>query len=188
MRDQLEPLKLNHIDPELATDFALNAPDREPSEYTDEDIARRIRALRFMKHELEQIEQRFDRETERVLSAKDAATRTLKAEIAGLENLIAGWYRLQPPQRTKSMVFPDGTVRARASKAIVLDDTEAVLPSWAAAVTEKVALDKKAVKERVRDGRVTVNDDGRCVDSTGELLPFSQVTKTTHTVDTEPVE
>jgi len=191
-------LRLSDIDPELALDFDLNSPQPDLDGLDDEQIARRVRALRFKRHEAAQTATVFDRETVRISDAKERALAPLLADIESLESLLSAWFDRKrhaqleagtdPKKVKKSRVFPDGTIRSRTTTSVDDAPDLTAVPREFTSITTTITLAKATVKKAIRDAHLIVDDHGRCVTEHGEVLPLTVTETTKLSVDTEPVE
>lgn len=150
----------------------------------EERAARLMRARRFIGHDMARTVDRFDREIDRIVAARDEKAAVAQAKLDAIDEQLIGWFRhiRANGHRGKTFAFPDGDVKARSGARVVVPAgfDASTLPAELQRV--RVEVDKAAVKAGAA-AHVRPNDDGELVDTvTGETLGVSIVEEDSYSV------
>lgn len=186
-------IRLEDIDPGVHMDVL----ETEDPVGKSQDLAIRMaRKLRYTRIELADLEEMYDIEEERLAAARERACGPKARACESMERWLANWWLWEYEQRCgdapdpskvlRSLPLPDGQITLRRSTKIVTDPGAAgSLPDPYLRV--KTEVDKSALKDALKAGELSANDDGRLVTADGELLDARVVEEDIPTVKTDGI-
>ena len=181
------PDDLDILDP----DWRRWDPDNQPASYGDvaDHMARVARKLRYTTTELAERRRLFDREHERLTARAEEVCGPLEREQERLEQMLTAWLEheqrqaendgRQPP---KTLHLPDATVKSRTTTRVDLAPGGDVRDIPDRYVRTKREPDRNAISAAIRDGDLTVTDNGHVVTGLGSVVPVTIETTTNYTV------
>ena len=193
----MSELALSDIDAEADDWTAGDIESFDVADADEELMCRIIRKLRFVRHDIATTEARFGREADRLDAALDAATGPLLSMAERLDTQLCDWFAhkqrqqiaagTDPAKVRKSFPLPDGVIKSRKSTTVEFHGDPLDLDAMLRKTTFTFAIDRVAVKERVKSGLLKVQPDGRLVTTDGEILEVSIIDTVGYTVATDAV-